>query len=67
MVKNVNIFEKVPLPQSFFATSILCVIISAWLWLTGRVSDSWGVAFLIVFFIMLIASFTSIAPDRYDV
>jgi hypothetical protein len=59
--------ETIPLPQSFFAMSMFGIMLSLWLMLSNRVDDTWGVTFLIVFGMMFIASFTSMAPSRHDV
>ena len=57
-----NATSSLPLPQSFFVTSILGFIISATLMIYGRISETWGFAFCMVFVMMFIASFISITP-----
>ena len=58
--------STIPLPQSFFATSIFGLIISGGFMISGKLDETWGITFLIVFFMMLVASFSSMAPDRSD-
>ncbi len=59
--------HTLPLPQSFFLTSILGFLIASILTLSGRISLSWGFAFCLVFVMMFIASFVSITPIGEDV
>ncbi len=59
--------SSLPLPQSFFITSILGFIISATLMIYGRINETWGFAFCMVFVIMFIASFVSITPRGKDI
>lgn len=58
--------STLPLPQSFFLTSILGLIISAGLTVSGKLSPSWGFSFSLVFVMMFIASFVSITPRGKD-
>lgn len=58
--------SSLPLPQSFFVTSIIGFIISAGLMIYGRISETWGFAFCLVFIMMFIASFVSITPRGKD-
>lgn len=58
--------HTLPLPQSFFLTSILGFLIASILTLSGRISLSWGFAFCLVFVMMFIASFVSITPSGRD-
>ena len=58
--------SSLPLPQSFFLTSILGLIISAALTISGKLSPSWGFSFCLVFVMMFIASFVSITPRGKD-
>lgn len=62
-----NATSSLPLPQSFFITSILGFIISATLMMYGRISETWGFAFCMVFVMMFIASFVSITPRGKDI
>ena len=55
-----------PLPQSFFLTSILGFIISAGLMISGRINETWGFTFCLVFVMMFIASFVSMTPSGKD-
>ena len=59
--------SSLPLPQSFFVTSILGFIISATLMIYGRIDETWGFAFCMVFVMMFIASFVSITPRGKDI
>ncbi len=54
------------LSQSFFLTSIFGFIISATLMYSGRLGETWGFAFCLVFVMMFIASFISITPKGND-
>ena len=58
--------STIPLPQSFFLTSILGFIISATLMYSGRINETWGFAFCLVFVMMFIASFISMTPKGHD-
>ncbi|MFA6888312.1 MAG: hypothetical protein WC254_02340 [Candidatus Woesearchaeota archaeon] len=62
-----NATSSLPLPQSFFVTSILGLIISATLMIYGRINETWGFAFCMVFVMMFIASFVSITPSGKDI
>lgn len=55
-----------PLSQSFFLTSIFGFIISATLMYSGRINETWGFAFCLVFVMMFIASFISMTPKGKD-
>ena len=59
--------SAIPLSQSFFVTSILGFIISATLMIYGRINETWGFAFCMVFVMMFIASFVSITPRGKDI
>ncbi len=59
--------STLPLPQSFFVTSIIGFIISAVLMIYGRIDETWGFAFCMVFVMMFIASFVSITPHGKDI
>jgi Flp pilus assembly protein TadB len=56
--------KTIPLPQSFFVTSILGFIIAATLMAYGTLTETWGFAFCLVFVMMFIASFVSIHPKK---
>lgn len=56
--------HTLPLPQSFFITSILGLIIAAFLTLSGKLNPTWGFAFCLVFVMMFIASFVTIHPKE---
>lgn len=56
--------STLPLPQSFFLTSIIGFLIAAGLMISGRINATWGFAFCLVFVMMFIASFVSITPRR---
>lgn len=56
--------RTLPLPQSFFITSILGLIIAAFLTLSGKLDPTWGFAFCLVFVMMFIASFVTIHPKE---
>jgi hypothetical protein len=58
--------SSLPLPQSFFLTSILGLVISAALTISGKLSPSWGFSFCLVFVMMFIASFVSMTPRGSD-
>ena len=58
--------STIPLPQSFFLTSILGFIVSATLMYSGRINETWGFAFCLVFVMMFIASFISMTPKGHD-
>ena len=59
--------STLPLPKSFFVTSIIGFIISAVLMIYGRIDATWGFAFCMVFVMMFIASFVSITPHGKDI
>ncbi len=56
--------RTLPLPQSFFITSILGLIIAAFLTLSRKLDPTWGFAFCLVFVMMFIASFVTIHPKE---
>lgn len=56
-----------PLPQSILLTGIIGIIISSIFTYSGRISLSWGFAFMLVFIIMIIASFVSMTPSFDEV
>lgn len=58
--------EKVPLKESFFATSIIGFMVSSLFTFSGRLPLSWGFAFCIVFVMMFIASFVSMTPNAKE-
>ena len=55
-----------PLPQSVLLTGLMGFILSAIFTYSGTIGLSWGFAFMIVFLMMIIASFVSISPGYED-
>ena len=55
-----------PLPQSMFITGIIGFIASAIYTYSGRISITWGFAFMLVFMIIFLASVVSITPSGKD-
>ena len=50
-------YKAAPLPSSFFLTSILGVLITAYYW--AKLGDDWATAFILVFAMMFVASLIS--------
>ncbi|MBT4823900.1 hypothetical protein HN695_00855 [Candidatus Woesearchaeota archaeon] len=55
-----------PLPQSVLLTGLMGFLLSAIFTYSGKIGLSWGFAFMLVFLVMIIASFISMAPDYDD-
>lgn len=57
-------FKAAPLPSSFFLTSILGLLITAFYW--KKVGDDWAFTFIVVFALMFIASIISMRMAPAD-
>ncbi|MBT4540047.1 hypothetical protein HOC35_00905 [Candidatus Woesearchaeota archaeon] len=55
-----------PLPQSILLMGLMGFLISAIFTYSGSIGLSWGFSFMIVFIVMIIASFVSMAPSYDD-
>lgn len=57
-------YKAAPLPSSFFLTSILGMLITAFYW--NKLGDDWATTFLVVFIMMFIASMISLRMAPAD-
>ncbi len=57
-------YDRLPIKESFFVTSIIGFIISAVYTYSGYLNLSFGFAFTLVFLLMFISSFVAIAPKE---
>ncbi|PIN86529.1 hypothetical protein COV19_04525 [Candidatus Woesearchaeota archaeon CG10_big_fil_rev_8_21_14_0_10_44_13] len=57
-------FKAAPLPSSFFLTSILGLLITAFYW--GKIGDDWAFTFIVVFGLMFIALMISMSKAPAD-
>ncbi len=55
-----------PIPQSVMLTGIMGFLLSGIFTYSGTIGLSWGFAFMLVFLVMIIASFVSITPGYED-
>jgi len=64
-------FKAAPLSNGFMVASMLGFIISAVYWSFGRISETWGFTFCLVFVMMFIASMVSMTkapvPDELQI
>ena len=55
-----------PIPQSVLLTGLMGFLLTAIFTYSGAIGLSWGFSFMIVFLVMIIASFVSITPGYDD-
>ncbi|MBI5393551.1 hypothetical protein HZA96_06815 [Candidatus Woesearchaeota archaeon] len=59
-------YNKLPVTESFFVTSIIGFLISVIYTYTGWINLSFGFAFSLVFLMMFIASLIAMAPSNKE-
>ena len=59
-------YDKLPITESFFVTSIIGFLISVIYTYSGMISLSFGFAFSLVFLLMFISSLVAMAPSSKE-